>query len=227
MIRRRRHWKSWRGLTLVELMIAIAVIGVLASIAIPSFIDQLSRSKMAEGPVMMRAIAQAEIAFFSTPRTDAQGVLYNPCYLGTGLTPATVSSSKRNWVDIHGGFRRLGIASSSPVYFSYLVAGDSNWDNGFCDTDTEVTEAVYPETDYAFIIVVGDLDGDGVWNMIARVIGFSPVYASVGPPPGPSVNGIPITQLPSDTHSFWTMILRTNGSSNAQISNPYYSEVSH
>lgn len=221
--------KKWnQGLTLIELMIAIAIIGVLASVAVPIFIDQVNRSKLAEGPVMMRTIAQAEIAFFSVPRTNSQGAEFAPCYLGTGLTPATVTSSKRNWVDIHGGFRRLGVAATSPVYFSYLVAGDSNWDNGFCDTDTEVTTAVLPSTDYAFIIAVGDLDGDGIWNMLARVIGISPVYASVGPPPpsGPEVNGIPITQLPSDTHSFWTMILKTDAGSRPQVSAAYYSEVS-
>lgn len=37
--------RSWKGFTLIELMIVVAVIGILASVAIPKFADMLRKSK--------------------------------------------------------------------------------------------------------------------------------------------------------------------------------------
>ena len=57
--------RSKKGFTLIELMIVVAIIGILAAIAIPNFLRFQAKSKQSEAKTNLGGIFTAETAYFA------------------------------------------------------------------------------------------------------------------------------------------------------------------
>jgi len=57
--------KGKKGFTLIELMIVVAIIGILAAIAIPNFLRFQAKSKQSEAKTNLGGIFTAQTAYFS------------------------------------------------------------------------------------------------------------------------------------------------------------------
>lgn len=126
----------------------VPCVGIVAAVGVPSFVSYVRRSKTAEAPANVRAIAQGVIAVWETT-----GAL--PPALPS--TPGAPSSERRMWPgDAAPGWAEIGFAPVDPLYYSYEYEPD-------------------PSGTSFVVRARGDLDGDGVQSMFEQEFARDPV----------------------------------------------------
>lgn len=86
--------KEQQGFTMIELMIVVAIVGILAAIAYPSFVDQIRKGKRADAKVELLRIAQLQESFFVQNLSYAKSLAVEAGGLGLG---ASVQSEQEEY----------------------------------------------------------------------------------------------------------------------------------
>lgn len=142
-----------RGFTLVELMIVVGIIGVLASVAIPSFRNYQLSSKRAEAFANLSSLATAQKAYYAE-YNQFVAVAAEPL-LTTGLLANPI---KRDSTSVVAAFGAVGWAPEGDVFYDYDTATGSTRfgaDCAACNTADCFTASAY-----------GDLDGNNLYSVI-------------------------------------------------------------
>jgi prepilin-type N-terminal cleavage/methylation domain-containing protein len=108
------------GFTLIELMIVVAIIGILAAVAIPAYNSYVRRSKASEVFNVMQGIREREEAYFAEYKryTDNAVLPWTPFNCAVNAKSANAqlwpSPLPAGWVD-------LGFVPDGPTYYTYRV----------------------------------------------------------------------------------------------------------
>ena len=144
--------KARKGFTLIELMIVVAIIGVLAAIAIPNFVRYQLRSKTSEARTNLGGIRTAQTSFQSTEDNYANVVTITPSMTVPGTVKQAWSIAmcdtgcNRTAPDMCTSFECIGFRPDGDVYYIY----DGNHQIAMGTTVAEFA-----------IGAEADLDGDG------------------------------------------------------------------
>ena len=164
-----------RGFTLMELMIVVAVIGILSSTAIVMFRENKFRSMRSEAMTNLGAIGNLERAYFGE-HGSFHAALPSP--------PSGMPGQKSNWGGGH--FDGLGF-STEGVFYSY----DVNSAAFGCACPSCFTASAWGNSDLdATMGLVGLYHEDGVGGFCPSLLG------GFGPPVNP--DGTPLFEAPAD-----------------------------
>lgn len=145
-----------RGFTLVELMIAVGIVGLLASVAVPLLTRAALRSRAAERLTIMRAIADAV-----NDTVSIQQKIPGGSWSGVPNPAAVPGTSRRTFDWTAAGWPPLSMVVIGDTYYQYSFLAEE-------DPGTRVVSLS--------VTAVGDLDGDGapsVKTFNYRGVGYS------------------------------------------------------
>lgn len=152
----RRHTRRVRGFTLIELMIVVAIVGILAALAIPTFLHYQLRSKTSEAKSNFGAIRVAQESFAGSYDNYVNVAGFHPAL------PAVVY--KRPWKPLPApcplNCNRLNPAACTEwACLAWEPAGELYY--SYASPALQV--GVHATTSIEFAIgAIADLDSDGV-----------------------------------------------------------------
>ena len=162
--------KALRGFTLIELMIVVAIIGILAAVAIPAFMDYMKRSKKTEAALQLNKIGKNNKRVYSETASFVAG--------GANQTPGKP-----------GGGGCCGGPNNHCAAVPATFAADPTWRQLDFQID-EPSLFVYSYSSAAATAfqatAIGDLDCDNTeitYTLDGTAVGGNPAVTLTEPPP--------------------------------------------
>lgn len=155
-----------KGFTLIELMIVVAIIGILAAVAIPAFMKYIRRSKTSEATMNVRKLFDGSVSYFNEEHAARNGAILprqfpvsqdsspagpdTACNGGVGGSSQKIQPNPGFWTA--ATWEALNFAVDDPFYYVYSYVSNGT------GTASEFTARAN-----------GDLDCNGTASTFERI----------------------------------------------------------
>ena len=163
------------GFTLIELMIVVAIIGILAAIAIPAFVNYTRRAKTSEASSNLAVLFTGAASYYQAEHWAVRAVTRAASQASTACTVSPVCSTNtvtgaagltKQTVDFSQAtlapFVSLNFNLADPIYYQYCI-----------NNSTDSCGHAAGDALYSFD-AIGNLDGDGVLSTFEIAAGADP-----------------------------------------------------
>jgi len=163
--------KKTKGFTLIELMIVVAIIGILAAVAIPAFMKYIRRSKTAEATMNIRKIFDSSVSYYNEEHASQTGAITSrqfpqgdgPTPTGDGVAHPACGGAGASSVKIaptattfsSATWQALNFSVDDPFYYQYVYQSTGSGSTGTASKFTARAR--------------GNLDCDTVMSTFERV----------------------------------------------------------
>ena len=151
------------GFTLIELMIVVAILGILGAIVIPSFVAYLRKAKTVEAREMLHSLF-AQVNSYYYPERSERGLQGNHtagCTVATADNAVVPSDQKQRGDYTTPSWRSLGFSHEFSYYRMEIVTQPAG---GQCRNPAGAIDLYQ-------LRAVGDLDGDGITSLFEVAVG--------------------------------------------------------